>query len=391
MFFPTWIITCNIEQSFFVKIIKEGEKPSGAKTNREKIMCTKRIRFVRALFSLFIIWTLTSSVALLARAEKSVFENKNEQSTVSNMPDRVYLGGFPFGTRIKTDGVIIVDTRAVDSTEGILTPALDAGFEKGDVILSVNDKKVETTSEVSDIIENSLGTRLVIEIRRDGKILKKELVPVLSRDGKSYKSGLYIRDGAAGIGTVTYVKEDKSFAGLGHGIADADTGSIIPCKSGEVFPVSLFGIVKGESGKAGELRGSLGDTPSGTLSSNRETGVFGSFNTLPEDRPFVEVGKSSEVEQGVCKIYTTLDNGTRPVEADAKIVKILDSDAHVKNFVVEITDPALLEKTGGIVQGMSGSPIIQNGKLIGAVTHVFINEPARGYGIFIENMLLETK
>lgn len=354
-------------------------------------MCTKRIRFVRALFSLFIIWTLISSVAPLARAERRAFENKSEQSTVSNMPDRVYLGGFPFGTRIKTDGVIIVDTRAVESTEGIATPALDAGLEKGDVILSVNDKKVETTSDVSSIIENSLGTRLVLEIRRDDKILKKELVPVLSRDEKSYKSGLYIRDGAAGIGTVTYVKEDKTFGGLGHGIADADTGNIIPFKSGEVFPVSLFGIVKGESGKAGELRGSLDTTPSGILSSNCETGVFGSFNTLPEERPLVEVGKKEELEVSDCKIYTTLENVSSPIEADAKIIKILDSDAHVKNFVIEITDHALLEKTGGIVQGMSGSPIVQNGKLIGAVTHVFINEPNRGYGIFIENMLLETE
>ncbi len=349
-------------------------------------MCTKRIRFVKALFSLFIIWLMLSSVAIHATANETDFINENETSSRTSLPREVYLGGFVFGTRIKSDGVLVVDVREVEGAQGIVCPAIDAGIMKGDIIVRVNGKKVTTSAEVSETIQNSLGTDVDVEVLRDGESLNFKITPTLSRDGKTYKSGLFIRDGAAGIGTVTYALPDGSFAGLGHGIADSDTMKLVPFKSGEVFSVTLLGIVKGESGKAGELRGRLDENSIGTLLSNSETGVFGKLTLLPEKPIPVKVADKNEVKEGACEIYTTLDNNSI-TKAEAKIVKILDKEGKVKNFVIEVTDKALLEKTGGIVQGMSGSPIVQNGKLVGAVTHVFINNSSQGYGIFIENML----
>lgn len=340
-------------------------------------MCTKRIRLTRRLTSLFIIWILVLSVVI---------------PTVSaDVSDKVYLGGFPFGTRIKTDGVLIVAVRDVESEKGIVSPAKDAGIKAGDIILKVNGQAVTTCDSVSDVIASSNGTEVTLEVLRDGKKINVTIKPVLSRDGESYKSGLWIRDGAAGIGTVTYViPETLEFAGLGHGICDSDTHELVPFGSGDVYSVNVYGITKGEKGSAGEIRGQLGEDKVGKLTSNCPTGVYGVFNSPFDNRTLVPVAKKNEVKTDTCRIFTTLD-GNLEVEASAEIVKILDTKGTTKNFLIEITDKKLLEKTGGIVQGMSGSPIVQNGKLIGAVTHVLVDDPTRGYGIFIENMLAEAE
>ena len=338
-------------------------------------MCTKENRFSRRVASIFIICVLVLSVAAPAASAEGVWDSG------------VYPGGFPFGTRIKTDGVLVVGVRDVEGQNGIVSPARDAGVEVGDVIISVNGKKVQSCTEVSEIISSSGGIAISLEIERDKKPISLTVTPVLSRDGGSFKSGLFIRDGAAGIGTVTYVvPETLEFAGLGHGICDSDTGKIIPLGHGDVFNVTVFGITKGEKGSAGELRGKLGDKPTGVIKSNCETGVYGTFDSIDEKGELVAVAKKEEIKTGGCIILTTVDT-TTPIRAEAKIVKVLDKKGKVKNFLIEVTDKTLLEKTGGIVQGMSGSPIIQNGTLIGAVTHVLVDDPTRGYGIFIENML----
>ena len=351
-------------------------------------MCTKRIRFVKALTSLFIICILIVCVCVPATADKKHSNIRKEEKTHSvSFPEKVMLGGFPFGTKIKSDGVMVVDVKSVEGVDKVCSPALDAGIKKGDIITKVNGKSVSDSSEVSEIIRKSDGLTVNIEVLRDGVTLNFSVTPVLSSDGKSYKSGLFIRDGAAGIGTVTFVIPDtKYFGGLGHGITDVETGKVIPLKSGEVSGVSLLGIVKGERGRAGELRGKLDDKVIGRLLVNSERGVFGVFDELKVDLPVVPVCRKAQVFEGKCKIVTTVENGEQ-IKADAVIEKIIDPDGNVKNFIIKVVDPALLEKTGGIVQGMSGSPIIQNGKLVGAVTHVLLDDASRGYGIFIENML----
>ena len=340
-------------------------------------MCTKIIHISRRLTSLFIIWIIVLCVVI--------------PSASAALPDKLYVGGFPFGARIKTDGVLVVAVRDVESKNGVVSPAKDAGIEAGDRIVTVNGKNVAACTDVSEIIASSEGTDVTLELLRDGEKIIAIVKPVLSRNGDSYKSGLWIRDGAAGIGTVTYViPETLEFAGLGHGICDSDTGTLIPFGSGEVYSVNVFGITRGEKGSAGELRGQLGEDITGRLTSNCNTGVYGVFNNSFEKTELLPICKKAEVKADKCHILTTLDGNVK-VKADAKIVKILDAEGQTKNFLIEITDKKLLEKTGGIVQGMSGSPIIQNGKLIGAVTHVLVDDPTRGYGIFIENMLSEAE
>ncbi len=341
-------------------------------------MCTKRIRISRIFVSVFIICALFVSVSSL-------------NVSAENIPDKVFLGGFPFGSRIKTNGVMVADVKSVGSVNGVVSPAKDAGVMPGDIILKVNGNSAESSADVSRAISESNGSAVELEISRDGKTFCVKIVPVLSADRKSYKSGLWIRDSAAGIGTVTYVIPNTfDFAGLGHGICDADSGKLIPLKSGKVFPVEIFGIVKSEKGSPGELRGRMDENEYGELYANTLTGVYGRFNSFAVEQKTVDVARKDEVKEGDCTVYTTLDSNEQ-IEASAKIVKILDIDGLTKNFLIEITDKKLLEKTGGIVQGMSGSPIVQNGKIIGAVTHVLIDDTTKGYGIFIENMLSRTE
>ena len=345
-------------------------------TVKENEMCTKRTGLSGRVTSLFIICLLVLCVVVPTAAARN---------------GEVYIGGFPFGTRIKTDGVLVVGVREVESKNGIFAPARDAGVREGDIITRVNGESVSSCADVTRIISSSDGEKVTLDLKRDTKTLTVSFNPVLSHDGESFKSGLFIRDGAAGIGTVTYVvPETLDFAGLGHGICDSDTGEIIPLGHGDVFNVTVFGITKGEKGSAGELRGKLGDKPTGIIKNNCETGVYGAFDSIDEKGELVAVAKKEEIKTGGCFILTTIEGDT-PVKAEAKVVKILDKKGKVKNFLIEVTDKTLLEKTGGIVQGMSGSPIIQNGKLIGAVTHVLVDEPTRGYGIFIENMLIEAE
>ncbi len=342
-------------------------------------MCTKRIRQARAFTSFFIIWILVLSVVV---PSASAFDVER---------DKLYLGGFPFGARIRTDGALVVAVREVDSQNGIVAPARDAGILAGDIIKKVNGREVLSCADVSDIISSGEGNEVTLDIFRNGKAFSVKITPVLSRDGQSYKSGLWIRDGAAGIGTVTYVIPDTlEFGGLGHGICDTDTGALVPFGTGLAYPVSIHGITKGEKGKAGEIRGQLNETENGSLRANTQVGVFGEFDEIPDGCTLLSVAKKDDVRCEPCTVYTTLDGNTL-FEAEARILKLLDTKGDIKNFLIEITDKRLIDKTGGIVQGMSGSPIIQNGKLIGAVTHVLVDEPTRGYGIFIENMLAEAE
>lgn len=295
--------------------------------------------------------------------------------------------GDVFGVKFFTKGVVITDLSEVESDEGIISPAAKAGLKTGDVITSVNGKEINTVEKMMEYISSYSGKALSLEFVRDGKSYKATLKPVASTSG-GYKAGMWVRDSTAGIGTVTFYKpEDGSFAGLGHGIYDSDTDLLLPLLKGAIVDITLDDIIKGRDGHPGELKGSFSSEKVGSLFGNTTCGVYGVLKHAPETiyEP-LPCAMKSEVEPGKATILSNVD-GRGVKEYGIEIVKIYSGAEETKNFVIEVTDDSLLAKTGGIVRGMSGSPIIQNGKLIGAVTHVLVNNPNRGYGIFIENML----
>ncbi|MBQ7822152.1 MAG: SpoIVB peptidase [Clostridia bacterium] len=308
----------------------------------------------------------------------------------ANAAARVCPGGFPFGVKFYTDGVIVSSLEEVSADGGAVMPALNAGLKLKDIITEINGVHVTSALSVSDAVAKSGGAPLSLTVRRGGETLCLTLTPVKSVSDGRYKAGLWLKDSTAGVGTVTYtVPETGEFAGLGHGICDADTGEVLPLSRGVVLSVNVNGIKRGLPGSPGELRASFEGDKIGTLVGNSDTGVYGLLST-PPNAETVELGKRECVHEGEARIISTLDN-TGPCEYTVTISEIDRAGKGSKNFIVTVTDKRLLEKTGGIVQGMSGSPILQDGKLIGAVTHVLVSDPARGYGIFIENMLSEAE
>ncbi len=296
--------------------------------------------------------------------------------------------GTPFGIKIFTDGVLVVGMSDVDTANGPSNPARSAGIKAGDVILTINGKTVTTNEQVAEMVEQSGGKTMTFHIRRDNIAFDVKFVPAKSVNENRWKAGLWVRDSSAGIGTLTfYDPQSKTFGGLGHAVCDVDTGEILPLSTGEIVPARIFGVQKGVSGTPGELRGGFETGTLGQLTVNSETGIFGSLTNLPSAVQTVPVCMKQQVKTGAAQILTTID-GTKPEWFDIRIDQVHYNDSSpTRNMVIIITDEELLEKTGGIVQGMSGSPILQNGKLVGAVTHVFVNDPTKGFAIFAENML----
>lgn len=293
------------------------------------------------------------------------------------------LGGELFGARMETRGILITSLGGVETANGFCSPAAEAGLKPGDVLLKADGAELKTASDLAKFI--SKGRPVTLYGERDGAPFQARLVPVQDRNG-SYLAGVWIRQGAGGIGTVTfYDPATGRFCGLGHGISDSESGALFPLKSGSVHRVRAERVIRGKAGVPGEIRGSLLPEEEGALLSNEKTGVTGTL-TPPEGRTAVPAADKSEVKVGEASIFCTLDDGVRR-EYAVCIEEIFDRENDPRNLVLRVTDPALLEKSGGIIQGMSGSPILQNGKLVGAVTHVLVSDPTRGYGIFIDNML----
>lgn len=299
--------------------------------------------------------------------------------------------GDVFGIKFFTKGVIVIGTTEIETENGFKNPAETSGIKKNDIINKVNGKDINTVEELAEAVESSNGSALNVEYTHDGKLHNCELVPVKSKADGRYKTGIWVRDSTAGIGTITYYNPtDGTFAGLGHGICDIDTGELMPLLKGTVVDVELNEIVKGKSGVPGELKGSFSSIKKGSLYRNTGFGVYGVLDDMPKSiYPAIEAAGRSEVTEGKAAILCNAD-GNGISEYEVKLSKINHRSDGTKCFVIEITDEKLLELTGGIVQGMSGSPIIQNGKLVGAVTHVLVNDPTKGYGIFIENMLAKS-
>ena len=297
--------------------------------------------------------------------------------------------GTPFGVKIFTKGVVVIGMTNVQTINGLLNPALEAGLKEGDVIVEVNDQPVNSNEEFANIIQNNGESEIKLAILRDNVPIETLLTPIKCCLDNTYKIGLWVRDSSAGIGSLTFYNEDTGdFAGLGHGICDIDTGELMPLMYGDIVKAYIAGIIKGERGNPGELKGYFSDYNSiGTLSANTNTGIYGTLNSSPINNEKVAVAMKQQVKTGNAKILTTI-SGETPDYYDIEITNVnYNENCPTKNMIITITDQRLLEATGGIVQGMSGSPIIQEGRLVGAVTHVFINDSKKGYGIFAETML----
>ena len=287
---------------------------------------------------------------------------------------KLYPGGDVFGILINEEGVTVTDVS--DWTK----------LHIGDRIVEINGNKVNTREDIENILSNSLGEKLTLSIIRENDKISLSIIPKMI-DGK-YKLGVKLRSQTAGIGTITFIDEKgECFGGLGHGITDSTNDGYITIKNSSVLDVTLSSCKKGESGRAGELCGILNRESKGSIYKNCECGVFGTFSQKKNyDYEPLTIAKKDELKCGNAKIISTVKNGYKEYY-DVEIHDI-DTDANSsKSFKIKVTDPALIAITGGIVRGMSGSPIIQDGKLVGAVTHVMLNDPTEGYGIFIENML----
>ena len=300
----------------------------------------------------------------------------------------VVPGGNPFGIKLRTEGVLVVGMTDIQDGLANQNPAKEAGLKVGDIITEIGGKKPGSGDDVREAIAGSEGKPLSIKAYRDGQSLELELSPVPAEFDSGYKAGIWVRDSSAGIGTMTYFDpQSRAFAGLGHAVCDVDTGKVMPLGSGEIVDVNISGVNAGQSGRPGELKGTfLGDSPIGTLHNNCECGLFGVLNSPQISHDPIPMALKQEVTSGPAEILVTI-SGNKPQSFSVNIEKVNYSDiSPTKNMVIRITDEELLAATGGIVQGMSGSPIIQDGRLIGAITHVFVNDPTRGYGIFAENM-----
>lgn len=305
---------------------------------------------------------------------------------------QVAVCGAPFGIKMFTEGVLVVGIANVDTRKGAVSPAADAGLRVGDSILAIDGDEVDDTEQVAHRIEQSGGRPLTMTVRRQGVSFDVSLTPVESLTEQCLKAGMWIRDSSAGIGTLTFYDEASGvFAGLGHPVNDADTGQTIPIASGEIVPASVFGVNKGEVGSPGELLGSFLAGSWGILTANDQTGLYGMLNDSPPVYATMPVAYKQEVKEGAAQVITTVE-GDVPKAYDILIEEVdYRDDQPTQNMVIRITDEELLAKTGGVVCGMSGSPIVQNGALVGAVTHVFVSDPTSGYGIFVENMLETAK
>lgn len=317
---------------------------------------------------------------------------KTVKVSVKEMPEIVPLGS-SIGVKLYTDGLLVVGISDFPSQDGkIVSPAKNSGIREGDIVKSVNGKTVKKAKDFSIGIDERKGEAVEVTVTRDGEPHTYSLTPCRDANGE-LKLGIWVRSSVAGIGTMTfYDPKTKTYGALGHGIADSDTEQIVPLGSGEVLGAEILSVVRGERGSPGELRGSFSlDEKMGTVEKNTQCGIYGKVNDEGLFKGQVmKTASRGEVKEGRAQIMTDVGDGVKTY--DIEIQRVSErKGAETKCMVIKVTDKALLAQTGGILQGMSGSPILQNGKVVGAVTHVFVNDPTRGYGIFIENMLSEAE
>ena len=304
--------------------------------------------------------------------------------------EKVYLGGMPAGFILDSDGAIVIGLCEVVTCDGTVSPAKKAEISTGDRVISLNSKRIVGAEDIETALEGFSGDQTEIEFIRNDETLTKTIYPAKDISSGKFKIGLLVRDNLSGIGTITYIKEDGRFGALGHPVFEETSGKLMNIGGGNVFKCSIIGVNRGEKGKPGELKGIFfRDEELASIDKNCVCGIFGkSGGNFKASPGMIETAGVKDVKMGKASIFTTID-GSTPKEYEISVVKIDKNAKDNKNMVIKITDKELLNATNGILQGMSGSPIVQNGKLIGAVTHVFVNDPTRGYGISIDKMLCE--
>lgn len=337
-------------------------------------------------------------LTIIVIGQFSMNSGKEDPASVDVVSETVLIpGGHSVGVRMDVKGVLIVGLEEIENQQNEkVNPGIDAGLQIGDMILAINGTKVYKADEVQSLV-NQIQGQITLKVKRKNEVLNVKLTPVMSKEDNLYKLGVWVKDKTAGIGTLTYYNPmDQTFGALGHPIVDPETGSVLSVNKGQLLQAQVQSIKEGTAGTPGEIRGIFyqANAPLGGLENNSIFGIFGNAYHPIENsiytKPLV-IGTQDQVEKGEAYILTTLDDNK--IERFAvEIEKVShQSEPEDKGMVIRVTDERLLEKSGGIVQGMSGSPIIQNDRIIGAVTHVFVNNPQKGYGIFIEWMLAESK
>lgn len=328
----------------------------------------------RLNFQRFVATVLVLVLLLTAGTFSVNAESKSKQ---------VILGGTPFGLKLFTNGVIVIEVSENNS------PAKDVGMKVNDLIIKADNTEITSNEQFKNIVESSNGNAIALTIVRDNEQLTKNIVPKKDSNN-NYILGMWIRDSTAGIGTVTYFDpQNGSFAALGHGICDKDTNMLMPIRNGEIMCATISNCTKGTQTVIGGLNGYFEADKIGEITVNNGYGIYGKYEYTNNTR-FIQTADDSEIETGDAAIVSTVE-GKTPKEYKVEIMKLNLSEKNGQNIILKVKDEDLITKTGGIVQGMSGSPIIQNGKLVGAVTHVFVNSPQKGYGISISNMLNNTE
>lgn len=324
-----------------------------------------------------------------------IFPFKN--SRIEVLPSiKLLPGGQSIGVSLQTQGVMIVGQASVNKNGNKFFPAKEAGIETGDSILKINGKEVHTDQDVANLVDEAGKNQqaVTLQIKHQNQIIEKNVKTVYCEESKRYRIGLFVRDEATGVGTLTFIDPiSKKYGALGHVINDSDTNQRIEISQGLITNSTIYAIEKSSRGHPGEKQGTFSSNSklTGNIEKNTPVGIFGQIKgeISSSFKEPIEVGWANEITEGPAKIYTVI-HGEQIQDFDVKIERIMPNRTDSKNMIISVVDPKLIEITGGIIQGMSGSPIIQNGKIIGAVTHVFINDSQRGYGVFIQNMLKES-
>ena len=314
-----------------------------------------------------------------------------EVTVTEKAEQKVMVSGEVFGIKLYTDGVIVVGIQEVQTDSGKKSPSGSAGIEVGDIIVAIDGENVYTSDQVQAILGANNGGSFEVKIKRGERYRDYTVTPVYCEREGCYKAGMWVRDSTAGIGTITfYNKQSGIFAALGHQINDVDTKEIMPMLDGEAVKATVSKIEKSTRGTTGSLECDFTNQTLGRLLTNTDCGIYGAYSEISECAKEYPVAAIQEVKKGKATVISTVEKG-QPKEYEIEITHIgFNESNREKNMIVKVTDKDLIDKTGGIVQGMSGSPIIQNGKLVGALTHVIVGNPTKGYAVFAQTMFEES-
>lgn len=340
---------------------------------------------------ILVLMTTVGGSYYVMQTQQSRLEQQVSADASENM---VIPGGMPVGIYLETEGVLVLGTEAIEGIDGQMYEPAEHLLKKGDYIVGLDDKEISDKGELIAAVKSMDGEEVVLKVVRNDQTIQVRMNAVQT-GLDDYKLGIWVRDNAQGLGTITYLMPDSTFGALGHGIHDTDTGELLDISKGFLYATNIYDIQKGENGNPGGMEGVIvynNYNMLGTVEKNTTEGVYGTLNrtdTLFQSADPVEVADASEIQEGKAYIRCCVEGEVKEYEVEITGVNPRANEKN-KTLEIQVTDEQLLSLTGGIIQGMSGSPIIQNGKLIGAVTHVFVNDPTRGYGILIENMFLNS-